>query len=52
VHPFQDGNCRTMLLLLNKLLFDNGFTPVIMANPNQLDGLSNKELGEIVKESM
>ena len=45
LHTFTDGNCRTMVFcVLNKLLLQNGFDPVIMLNPNRLDGLSEDQL--------
>ena len=33
LHPFQDGQGRTDLLLLSKLLAENGFTPAILDEP-------------------
>jgi len=36
-HPFGDGNMRTVVLLINKLLIENGFSPTIMPNPNNID---------------
>lgn len=50
LHPFHDGNCRTMVILTNKLLLQNGLSPTILNNPNQIDMFSNRELvGEIKK---
>ncbi len=33
LHPFQDGQGRTNLLLLSKLLAEHGFTPAILDEP-------------------
>ena len=35
LHPFKDANTRTNLALLNKLLVEYGFEPVILDDPNQ-----------------
>lgn len=44
-HPFPDGNCRTLvLLLLNKLLLSAGLPFTILENPNRFDGYSIDEL--------
>lgn len=48
VHPFNDGNCRTVYLLLQKLLTDNRFPLTILDNPNTFDGFSVNELVEDV----
>ena len=50
-HIFTDGNARTMVMLtLNRELVKNGFTPVILENPNRFDLFSCDELkGEISK---
>lgn len=50
-HPFPDGNQRTFVfLLLNKLLLQHGFTPVILNNPVVFDGfLSAQELVDEIK---
>lgn len=51
VHPFTDGNIRTMVFLLgNKLLMQNGMPPAIYADPNVFDAFSEKELVAIVKQ--
>jgi hypothetical protein len=34
MHPFNDGNTRTNLALLNKILVEYGFVPVILDNQN------------------
>jgi hypothetical protein len=45
IHPFYDGNCRTLaMLLLNKLLLQYHFSPCILVNPNIIDGYSIDEL--------
>lgn len=52
-HPFNDGNCRTfIMLLLNRLLLSNGFYPTILDDPNRFDGYSIKELIQEVKLGM
>lgn len=44
-HPYADGNCRTLcMLLLNHLLMRNGFPPAILDNPNRFDCCSIKGL--------
>lgn len=38
LHPFPDGNCRTVAcVLLTQLLLNHGFPPALLENPN-LDG--------------
>ena len=37
LHPFSDGNMRTVVLITNKLLVENGFSPTIMPDPNNID---------------
>lgn len=44
-HIFSDGNARTLVMLvLNRELVKNGFSPVILDNPNRFDLFSQKEL--------
>ncbi len=44
-HPFPDGNCRTFaVLLLNKLLIQQGFTPAILTCRDRFDAYSIEEL--------
>jgi hypothetical protein len=50
-HLFQDANCRTVgFMVLNKLLLQNGLDPVILDNPNRLDGFSEEQLITFVRE--
>lgn len=53
-HPFRDGNQRTIVFcLLNKLLIENNFSPVILEDPVVFDGyLSAEELVDAVKKGM
>lgn len=50
LHAFQDANCRTMILTLNKLLIQNELYPTILENPNRMDLLSNAELVAQIKQ--
>ncbi|MBI2786480.1 MAG: Fic family protein [Legionella longbeachae] len=53
IHPFPDGNCRTIcVLFLNSLLISQGFSPVILADPNRFDGYSTNELIRDIKRGM
>ncbi len=36
-HPFGDGNIRTITLVMNKFLLENGLSPAMLTNPNCLD---------------
>lgn len=49
LHSFQDANCRTMILVLNKLLMQNKLSPTILENPNRMDALSKAELIREIK---
>lgn len=50
-HPFFDGNVRTFgILLLNRLLLENGLTLCCFSNPNCLDLVHFSRLVELVKE--
>lgn len=52
-HIFTDGNARTMVMLvLNRELVRNGFTPVILENPNRFDLFSIEELKTEVSVGM
>ena len=44
IHPFLDGNCRTMLLVFYKLLFEQFQTFAILRDPNTFDGFSRAQL--------
>jgi hypothetical protein len=45
MHFFRDGNIRTIAFtILPKMLLENGFTPIILDNPNILDGMSTTEI--------
>lgn len=35
MHPFKDANTRTNLVVLNKVLVECGFNPVVLDDPNQ-----------------
>ena|SRR3990167_1301848 len=51
LHPFVDGNVRTMLmLLLNRELIKNQMLPVIMDNPNDIDTCSTFDAIELIKK--
>lgn len=51
IHPFPDGNCRTICtLLLMRELMHNGFPPAMLDDPNRMAGYSREEcVAEIVK---
>jgi hypothetical protein len=50
-HLFNDGNARTVgFLLLNRLLLNAGMSPALMANPNQFDGFSVRELVQSIRQ--
>lgn len=49
-HPFDDANCRTMSLLLNKLLIQHELGPTILENPNRIDAYSIDELVDEIKK--
>ncbi|NNM59127.1 MAG: hypothetical protein HKM04_04865 [Legionellales bacterium] len=52
-HPFDDGNCRTMaVILLNKLLLQQGFSPAILEYRDKFDAYSIDELCEEIKLGM
>ena len=53
LHPFYDANIRTFgILLLNRLLIQNGFPPATQADPNRLDGYSKDQLLQEIKKSI
>lgn len=50
-HLFNDGNARTVgFLLLNRLLLNAGMSPALMANPNEFDGFSTRELVQSIRQ--
>ena len=51
-HPFSDANCRTLYLLLNRELINNGFTPTILENPNRIDLFSTEEIVQEIRNGM
>lgn len=51
LHLFVDGNIRTTgILLVNKLLIENGISPTVMRDVNQLDCLSREEIVDLIRE--
>ncbi len=52
LHPSLDHNMRTMLIICNKLLLENGFTPVIFHNPNCVEGFAVHQICKAMKEGM
>lgn len=50
LHPFADGNVRTIYILLNKLLRDHGLTFSLLLNPNRFDACDLVDLVRMVKE--
>lgn len=51
LRPFPHGNCRTFgILLLNRLLLQQGEPLTMIDNPNKLDGFSLDEVVELVRE--
>ncbi len=50
-HFFVDGNIRTTgILVMNKLLIENGLSPTVMKDVNQLDCLSEEEIVSLILE--
>ncbi|MCS5711875.1 Fic family protein [Candidatus Berkiella aquae] len=51
LHPFKDGNCRLfVMIMLNKLLIENGFPPCMLHDPNCFDAFTVDELTlEVIK---
>ncbi len=52
IHAFNDFNGRTSLMLLQRLLIQNGFLPVMLFDPNYIDGYSSAELLQEIKQGM
>lgn len=51
-HPFKDGQGRTDLILLSKLLTENGFTPAILNEPYMSTFSSLTDWCEYLKKGM
>ncbi len=50
LHPFQDGNLRVSIVLLQRLLIQNNFYPVMLREPNIFDGYDIDTLiGEVIE---
>ncbi len=49
LHLFRDANCRTLVLVLNKLLMQNVLKPVILKNPNVIEFYSTHQLVDEIK---
>lgn len=49
LHLFSDANMRTVYLLLNKMLMDNGFPPTVLDEPNTIDFYSVGEIISLIK---
>ncbi|BCA93878.1 hypothetical protein TUM19329_02390 [Legionella antarctica] len=50
LHPFIDGNCRTLVMLtLNCELIKDGFPPTMLENPNRFDFFSIDQLKNEIK---
>ena len=53
LHPFSDGNTRLFsMILLNRELIKQGFSPTIMQNPNRSVGFSQRELYDEIIQGM
>lgn len=53
LHPFMNGNCRTIcMILLNKLLIERAFGPALQNDPNKFDGHSSRELVIEIENSL
>jgi len=50
LHPFSDGNIRTLYILINKLLRDHDLSLTLMINPNRLDAFSTDEIVIMIKQ--
>lgn len=52
-HPFRDGNLRTIIALLTKCLIEQDLSPVILEDPNVLEGsYSASEMAEKLQIGM
>ena len=45
-HYFEDGNLRTSMIIAQRELIRHGFSPVVLEDPNCLDGFSQEDLFE------
>lgn len=52
IHPYADGNIRVSLILMQRMLLQNNFLPVMLHNPNCIDGYSVDELVKEIKTGM
>lgn len=53
LHPFTDGNIRTLtFLIINKLLIDKVKPPIIFYDPNIFDAFSCVQLGEFIDKEL
>jgi Fic family protein len=49
IHPFRDGNTRVSILLLNRLLLQNGFNVATFWDPNVVDLRGIREFANEIK---
>ena len=52
LHPFRDGNTRLSLMVLNKLLVEHGFVPVVLAQRNDAPFNGDREWRRYIVEGM
>lgn len=52
LHPFPDGNCRTLQTLTNHLLMFHGFMPSIIENPNYDGTYSRAEYAQEIRNGI
>lgn len=52
IHPFPDGNCRTLATLTNHLLLYHGLYPTILENPNYDGTYSVREYSREIEKGM
>lgn len=52
LHPFPDGNCRTLQTLTNHLLMFHGITPSIIENPNYDGTYSRAEYAHEIRKGI
>jgi hypothetical protein len=51
-HVFQDGNIRTVYILLNCLLINNGLLPTLLFDPNDFDNFSPETIINEIKDGI